>query len=94
VSTVFPVILDVDRPEFFELLETCSDLNCALINLEKEETPEVLKTLQNSINCRNGIHYYECIVYQQLKQNTFGQKINLIRINFTIFFFLIDIKII
>jgi hypothetical protein len=27
-------------------LETCSDLNCALINLEKEETPEVLKTLQ------------------------------------------------
>jgi hypothetical protein len=37
--------------------------------------------------------YYECIVYQQLKQNTFGQKINknLIRINFTIF---LDIKII
>lgn len=45
-STVFPVILDVDRPEFFDLMEKCSDINCALINLEKEETPEVIKTFQ------------------------------------------------
>jgi hypothetical protein len=37
--------------------------------------------------------YYECIVYQQLKQNTFGQKIKKFNSN-TLLFFLIDIKII
>jgi hypothetical protein len=76
-------------------LETCSDLNCALINLEKEETPEVLKTLQK-IPLIAGMGYNLLRMYclPAIETKYIGQKINknLIRINFTIF--LIDIKII
>ena len=34
-ATLFPVILDVDNPKFFELLESCASSNNALIELEK-----------------------------------------------------------
>ena len=36
-GTLFPVILDTDHPEFFPLLEKCSENNQTLINIEKEE---------------------------------------------------------
>jgi magnesium-protoporphyrin IX monomethyl ester (oxidative) cyclase len=45
-STVFPVILDVDHPQFFPLLEKCSEINCRLIELEKDEAPELIKTFR------------------------------------------------
>ena len=35
-KTLFPVILDVDNPKFFELLELCSEANQNLIDIEKE----------------------------------------------------------
>jgi magnesium-protoporphyrin IX monomethyl ester (oxidative) cyclase len=35
-GTLFPVILDVDHPEFFPLLEDCHQANVELILLEKE----------------------------------------------------------
>jgi magnesium-protoporphyrin IX monomethyl ester (oxidative) cyclase len=35
-GTLFPVILDVDHPEFFPLLENCHEANVELISLEKE----------------------------------------------------------
>jgi magnesium-protoporphyrin IX monomethyl ester (oxidative) cyclase len=34
-KTLFPVILDVDNPKFFELLELCSEANQNLIDIEK-----------------------------------------------------------
>lgn len=34
-KTLFPVILDVDHPEFFSLLDICSDANTKLIEIEK-----------------------------------------------------------
>ena len=34
-KTLFPVILDVDHPEFFPLLDICSDANTKLIEIEK-----------------------------------------------------------
>lgn len=37
-GTLFPVILDVENPLFFEYLENCAEANQALINLEKETT--------------------------------------------------------
>jgi len=43
-ATLFPVILDVDHPKFFPLLERCSEMNEKLIQLEKNEMPEILKT--------------------------------------------------
>lgn len=34
-KTLFPVILDVDHPEFFPLLDICSDANTKLIEIER-----------------------------------------------------------
>jgi len=34
-KTLFPVVLDVENPVFFELLENCSDANQNLIDIEK-----------------------------------------------------------
>jgi magnesium-protoporphyrin IX monomethyl ester (oxidative) cyclase len=45
-GTLFPVILDVDHPRFFPLLEKCSGNNQNLIDIDKEELPETLKTLK------------------------------------------------
>jgi len=44
-GTLFPIILDLDNPKFFEYLENCAEANQSLINLEKEEGLEVVKTL-------------------------------------------------
>ena len=43
-GTLFPIILDLDNPKFFEYLENCADANQSLINIEKEEGVELLKT--------------------------------------------------
>ena len=45
-ATLFPVILDVDHPTFFPLLDTCNEANIELINLEKEEGLEIFKTIK------------------------------------------------
>ena len=45
-ATLFPVILDVEHPQFFPLLDKCNEANIELINLEKEEGFEMFKILQ------------------------------------------------
>ena len=45
-GTLFPVILDVDNPDFFNLLDLCAECNVKLINLEKENISEFSKTIQ------------------------------------------------
>ena len=42
-STLFPVVLDVDNPEFFNLLDLCAECNTQLIELEKETSSEFTK---------------------------------------------------
>jgi len=42
-ATVFPVIYDLDHPNFFPLLDACSQQNQILIDIEKEETLSVFK---------------------------------------------------
>jgi magnesium-protoporphyrin IX monomethyl ester (oxidative) cyclase len=42
-KTLFPIILDVDHPEFFELLDKCAEANDQLIQLEKENEIEIMK---------------------------------------------------
>ncbi|MEY2703177.1 MAG: Magnesium-protoporphyrin monomethyl ester (oxidative) cyclase [Bacteroidota bacterium] len=42
-STLFPVVLDVDHPEFFALLDKCDEANNELISIEKEDELEALK---------------------------------------------------
>ncbi len=49
-KTVFPVILDVDHPEFFKLLDECSKANSELIELEKSEISNFQKTVKKCTN--------------------------------------------
>jgi magnesium-protoporphyrin IX monomethyl ester (oxidative) cyclase len=50
-GTLFPIILDVENPLFFELLEICAEENQALINLEKEEdTFKMFKKIPHYLN--------------------------------------------
>ena len=45
-GTLFPVILDFDHPHFIELLDSCSEANQALIDIEKSDEMELIKLLQ------------------------------------------------
>lgn len=42
-KTLFPIILDVDHPQFFKLLDRCSEANTNLIELEKGNQNEFTK---------------------------------------------------
>jgi magnesium-protoporphyrin IX monomethyl ester (oxidative) cyclase len=44
-GTLFPVILDVDNPEFFNLLDLCAECNVKLIENEKANVSEFERTL-------------------------------------------------
>jgi len=45
-STLFPVILDVDHPSFFALLDNCHSANGELIKIEKNDDSNVIKFFQ------------------------------------------------
>jgi magnesium-protoporphyrin IX monomethyl ester (oxidative) cyclase len=44
-KTVFPVILDVDHPDFFSLLDKCAEMNLELSNIEKTQTNPLQKMI-------------------------------------------------
>jgi len=44
-GTLFPVILDVDNPQFFNLLDLCAACNVKLIEVDKENSSEFSKML-------------------------------------------------
>jgi len=43
---LFPVILDVNHPSFFDSLEICAQANTNLINIDQKVLPKVVKFLQ------------------------------------------------
>jgi magnesium-protoporphyrin IX monomethyl ester (oxidative) cyclase len=45
-GTLFPVIYDVENPQFFELLDVCAEANQTLVNLEKEDGTNFGKFVQ------------------------------------------------
>jgi magnesium-protoporphyrin IX monomethyl ester (oxidative) cyclase len=45
-GTLFPVIYDVENPQFFNLLDDCLEANQNLINIEKENIFEFVKLIQ------------------------------------------------
>jgi len=45
-GTLFPVIYDVENPEFFNLLDLCAEANQTLINVEKESSQPFEKFVQ------------------------------------------------
>ena len=54
-GTLFPVILDVDHPKFFEYLDLCDQANVNLVNIEKEEGLEFIKFFKKVPNYFNMI---------------------------------------
>jgi hypothetical protein len=38
--------LDVDHASFFPLLDKCNDANQKLINIDKNDSPDILKSIQ------------------------------------------------
>jgi len=45
-GTLFPIIYDVDHPDFFRLLDKCVEANNTLVEIEKQENSAVLKLVQ------------------------------------------------
>jgi len=45
-GTLFPVIYDVENPQFFSLLDVCAEANQTLVNVEKETISGFEKLLQ------------------------------------------------
>lgn len=45
-ARAFPVILDVDRPEFFQRLENCSQSHCQLKEIAESPAPQLLKFIR------------------------------------------------
>lgn len=57
-KTLFPVVLDVDHPQFFELLDQCVEANQKLIELEKSEdfgSSKFFKKLPSYIKMFSGL---------------------------------------
>ena len=44
-GTLFPVIYDLENPQFFELMEVCADANQKLIDIEKSNNNDVVKLI-------------------------------------------------
>ena len=49
-GTLFPIIYDVENPQFFSLLDECLSANEGLISIEKENNLEFIKILQKIPN--------------------------------------------
>jgi magnesium-protoporphyrin IX monomethyl ester (oxidative) cyclase len=45
-GTLFPIIYDLENPNFFKYLDECCEINKLLILIEKEESFELLKTVK------------------------------------------------
>ena len=42
-AKLFPIILDIDNPKFFKILDKCAILNQTLINYDKQKTLKIIK---------------------------------------------------
>nr|YP_010444000.1 Ycf59 [Chattonella marina]UTE94887.1 Ycf59 [Chattonella marina] len=56
-ARLFPTVLDVDNPLFFEYLESCSNINLELVNLEQEELNIFEKTLKKTSKTFSLVNY-------------------------------------
>ena len=52
-GALFPIILDVDHPQFFELMDVCAAANQNLIDIEKEDNFDLLKFFKKVPNYFN-----------------------------------------
>jgi magnesium-protoporphyrin IX monomethyl ester (oxidative) cyclase len=62
-KTLFPVILDVDHPKFFELLDSCIEMNEKLIEVDKTEENDFAKFFKKLPYNLNLISYLAQIYF-------------------------------
>ena len=59
---LFPIILDVNNPSFFNYLDNCADANLTLLEIDKEEKEHYGHTLQNLLYfLQRAFNYYRII---------------------------------
>jgi magnesium-protoporphyrin IX monomethyl ester (oxidative) cyclase len=56
-ARLFPVILDVENPLFFEYLENCSRENLEILEIEKQDINNFIKTIKKSFKALSMINY-------------------------------------
>ena len=56
-ARLFPVVLDVDNPLFFEYLETCSNINLELVKLEQENLSFLEKAIKKASGIASLVNY-------------------------------------
>ncbi len=59
-KTLFPIVLDVDHPEFFLLLDKCSTINQKLSEIDKEEYSTIAKSIFK-------VPYYGKLIFTLIK---------------------------
>jgi magnesium-protoporphyrin IX monomethyl ester (oxidative) cyclase len=67
---LFPIILDVDHPDFFRLLDECSECNAELVKLEKDNSSGPLKVLQKWQNYfKIGVNFLKLYCLPAIETN-------------------------
>ena len=64
---LFPIILDVDNPKFFNYLEKCAQANLSLISLDEQEKAQSVNFVESSINVFKRSFNYLVIVVNLLQ---------------------------
>ena len=60
---LFPIILDVDNPKFFNYLEKCAQANLSLISLDEQEKTQSMNFVESSINFfKRSLNYLVIVV--------------------------------
>jgi magnesium-protoporphyrin IX monomethyl ester (oxidative) cyclase len=61
-KTLFPIILDVDHPEFFKSLDICSNANLKAVEIDKSDANEIVKAIEK-LNCYATIFFNLLKIY-------------------------------
>jgi magnesium-protoporphyrin IX monomethyl ester (oxidative) cyclase len=71
-ARIFPVVLDVDNPKFYERLEACLENNAKLEQIDESGTPEPIKTLRKlPYYVANGMQFLKLYLMKPIDSNEF-----------------------
>uniref|UniRef100_A0A1Z1MDX7 Magnesium-protoporphyrin IX monomethyl ester [oxidative] cyclase n=1 Tax=Chondria sp. (in: red algae) TaxID=1982705 RepID=A0A1Z1MDX7_9FLOR len=75
-SRVFPVALNIDKPEFFKYLDICASQNKLLLEIDKEEINSVNKLLKKSgIYCNLAINLIKLYLIEPIESSNVNNTI-------------------
>ena len=75
-SRIFPIALDVDKPEFFQYLDICASQNKLLIEIERGNSNKIIKLVNKiNISIRLGINLIKLYLIKPIESSSVGQTI-------------------